>query len=137
MSTPAEDLVVTHDEAAHRWEGRLDGQVVALADYVPQGLHGDPHRQAIAMVHTEVDPAHENQGLASKVVDAACGTPARGAGRSSRRARSSGCTCGGTPTSTPTSSERCRGRPHRQGTMSPWPALNLDDVPGGPAPTGR
>lgn len=71
MGTPAEDLVVTHDETAHRWEGRLDGRVVALADYVPQGVHGDPHRQAIAMVHTEVDPAHENQGLASKVVDAA------------------------------------------------------------------
>ncbi|WP_380173967.1 GNAT family N-acetyltransferase [Kineococcus sp. DHX-1] len=72
MSTPAEDLVVTHDETAHRWEGRLDGRVVALADYVP---HSDPHdaahREAIAMVHTEVDPAHENQGLASKVVDAA------------------------------------------------------------------
>ncbi|MEZ0491331.1 GNAT family N-acetyltransferase [Kineococcus sp. TBRC 1896] len=64
MGTPAEDLVVTHDETAHRWEGRLEGRVVALADYVP---HGD----GIAMVHTEVDPAHENQGLATTVVDAA------------------------------------------------------------------
>ncbi|PRY11068.1 hypothetical protein CLV37_11421 [Kineococcus rhizosphaerae] len=63
MST-VDDLVVTHDEQAHRWEGRLDGKVVALADYVPQGT-------TIAMVHTEVDPAHENQGLATKVVDAA------------------------------------------------------------------
>ncbi|WP_328292742.1 N-acetyltransferase [Kineococcus sp. NBC_00420] len=59
-----DDLVVTHDEQAHRWEGRLDGQVVALADYVPQG-------SSIAMVHTEVVPAHENEGLATKVVDAA------------------------------------------------------------------
>lgn len=63
MST-ADDLVVTHDERAHRWEGRLDGEVVARADYVPRGA-------SIAMVHTEVDPAHENQGLATKVVDAA------------------------------------------------------------------
>ena len=36
----------------------------ALADYVPQG-------SSIAMVHTEVVPAHENEGLATKVVDAA------------------------------------------------------------------
>ena len=63
MST-LEDLVVTHDEAAHRWEGRLEGEVVALADYVPQG-------SSIAMVHTEVDPAHEHEGLATKVVAAA------------------------------------------------------------------
>ncbi|WP_432513279.1 GNAT family N-acetyltransferase [Kineococcus sp. SYSU DK001] len=63
MST-ADELVVTHDEQAHRWEGRLDGRVVALADYVPRD-------GAIAMVHTEVDPAHEHQGLATKVVDAA------------------------------------------------------------------
>ena len=59
-----DDLVVTHDEQAHRWEGRLDGRVVALADYVPQG-------SSIAMVHTEVVPDHENEGLATKVVDAA------------------------------------------------------------------
>ena len=59
-----DDLVVTHDEQAHRWEGRLDGAVVVLADYVPQG-------SSIAMVHTEVDPAHEHEGLATKLVDAA------------------------------------------------------------------
>ena len=59
-----DDLVVTHDEQAHRWEGRLDGRVVALADYVPQD-------GAIAMVHTEVVPEHEHEGLATKVVEAA------------------------------------------------------------------
>lgn len=63
-----DDLVVTHDEHAHRWEGRLDGEVVALADYVPQT---SPQGTTIAMVHTEVDPAHEHEGLATKVVQAA------------------------------------------------------------------
>jgi predicted GNAT family acetyltransferase len=72
MGTPADDLVVTHDETAHRWEGRLDGRVVALADYVPQGAPtGDAAVASIAMVHTEVHPEHEHEGLATKVVDAA------------------------------------------------------------------
>ena len=62
MST--HQLVVTHDEAAHRYEGRLDGQVVALADYVPQD-------GAIAMTHTEVAPEHEHEGLATQLVDEA------------------------------------------------------------------
>lgn len=60
MST-ATDLVVTHDEEGHRYEGRLDGQVVAVVDYVPQG-------SSIAMVHTGVVPAHENEGLATQLV---------------------------------------------------------------------
>lgn len=64
----SDDLVVTHDEDAHRWEGRLDGRVVALVDYVP---HSSGTRTEIALVHTEVDPAHEHEGLATKVVEAA------------------------------------------------------------------
>ena len=63
MSTDA-GLVVTHDEQAHRYEGRLDGEVVARLDYVPQG-------SSIAMVHTGVVPAHENEGLATQLVDEA------------------------------------------------------------------
>ncbi|NAZ75370.1 GNAT family N-acetyltransferase [Kineococcus sp. T13] len=59
-----DDLVVTHDEQAHRWEGRLAGRVVALVDYVPQD-------GAVALVHTEVVPEHEHQGLATRVVEAA------------------------------------------------------------------
>lgn len=63
-----DDLVVTHDEDAHRWEGRLDGEVVALADYVPRTSSG---RTEIVVVHTEVDPSHEHEGLPTKVVEAA------------------------------------------------------------------
>ncbi|WP_432497411.1 GNAT family N-acetyltransferase [Kineococcus auxinigenes] len=72
MSTPAKDpaarLVVTHDEPAHRYEGRLDGELVALADYVPQ----DTDRGTVlAFVHTEVVPEHQDEGLAGALVDAA------------------------------------------------------------------
>lgn len=66
MST-ADELVVTHDEDAHRFEGRLDGRVVALMDYVPQG-------GSWAFTHTEVVPEHENEGLPTKVVEAALNT---------------------------------------------------------------
>ncbi|WP_432546968.1 GNAT family N-acetyltransferase [Kineococcus sp. SYSU DK004] len=62
--SPAERLAVTHDETAHRWEGRLDGELVALADYVPQDA-------AWAFVHTETAPGHAGQGLATRVVEEA------------------------------------------------------------------
>ncbi|NAZ87072.1 GNAT family N-acetyltransferase [Kineococcus sp. T90] len=61
-------MVVAHDEAAHRYEGRLDGELVAIADYVPQGT-GDG--EVLAFVHTEVVPEHRDEGLAGALVDAA------------------------------------------------------------------
>ena len=57
-------FVVTHNEEAQRYEGRLDGDLVAIADYVPQ-------ERSVALVHTQVVPAHENQGLATTLVDEA------------------------------------------------------------------
>lgn len=51
---------VTHDAAASRYELSLGGRVVGHADYVLQG-------DAVRFTHTEVDPGHEGQGLASKL----------------------------------------------------------------------
>ena len=65
---PAERLVVAHDEDAHRYEGRLDGELVAIADYVPQDTGAGT---VLAFVHTEVVPEHQDEGLASALVDAA------------------------------------------------------------------
>ncbi|MGI4895005.1 MAG: GNAT family N-acetyltransferase [Janthinobacterium lividum] len=56
-----DDLVVSHEEQEQRYVGRLDGEVVVLANYVAQG-------SSIVVVHTEVVPAHENEGLATKLV---------------------------------------------------------------------
>ncbi|WP_369055565.1 GNAT family N-acetyltransferase [Kineococcus terrestris] len=61
---PAGRLDVAHDEAAHRWEGRLDGELVAVADYVPRD-------GAWAFVHTETAPGHAGRGLATRVVEEA------------------------------------------------------------------
>jgi predicted GNAT family acetyltransferase len=49
-----------HDEAKGRYELRMDGQVVALAQY---------HREedAVVFTHTEVDERHEGQGLGSRL----------------------------------------------------------------------
>ncbi|MFB9375991.1 GNAT family N-acetyltransferase [Kineococcus gynurae] len=55
---------VTRNDEASRFEGRLDGELVAIADFVETG-------RSLTMTHTEVLPAHENQGLATTLVDAA------------------------------------------------------------------
>ncbi|WP_432571537.1 GNAT family N-acetyltransferase [Kineococcus sp. SYSU DK005] len=65
---PAERLVVAHDEDAHRYEGRLDGELVAIADYVPRDTG---EGTVLAFVHTEVVPEHQDEGLAGALVDAA------------------------------------------------------------------
>ncbi|HEX2546370.1 MAG TPA: GNAT family N-acetyltransferase [Ramlibacter sp.] len=54
----APDLV--HDEAASRYELRIDGQVAAKAEYRREG-------DALRFTHTEVDPAREGQGLGSRL----------------------------------------------------------------------
>ena len=58
------EQVLDEVDAGDREQGVGGPGALVRADYVPQGT-------TIAMVHTEVDPAHENQGLATKVVDAA------------------------------------------------------------------
>lgn len=59
MSTPA--IEITRNSAAARFEIRLDGEMVGLAEY----FDDDGVR---AFVHTEVDPAHRGKGLAGKLV---------------------------------------------------------------------
>lgn len=52
---------VIHNEAAHRYELRSEGEVLGFAEYRPAG-------QALMFSHTEVSPAHEGQGLGSRLV---------------------------------------------------------------------
>ncbi len=68
VNDSADRLSVTRDDARRRWEGRLDGELVAIADYVPQQ---DERGEVLALVHTEVVPEHQDEGLASALVDAA------------------------------------------------------------------
>lgn len=52
---------VIHNEAASRYELRSEGEVLGFAEYRPAG-------QALLFSHTEIDPAHEGQGLGSRLV---------------------------------------------------------------------
>jgi predicted GNAT family acetyltransferase len=52
---------VRHDESAHRYEYVLDGAVVAVAEYRPDG-------DRLVMHHTYTDPAHRDQGIAAHLV---------------------------------------------------------------------
>lgn len=49
---------VTDDRAADRYEARVDGHLAGYVDYLRT-------KDLIALVHTEVDPAHEGQGVGS------------------------------------------------------------------------
>lgn len=55
---------VIHNEAEHRYELQLNGQVVGSADYRPQG-------DILIFTHTVVEEGHKGQGLGSKRVQAA------------------------------------------------------------------
>jgi len=57
------DAPVTHDEAAQRFEARIDGQL-AHCDYRRQGA-------LLVLHHTEVPPRLQGQGIAAKLVAAA------------------------------------------------------------------
>ncbi len=57
-SGSAADLM--HDESRSRYELRLGGRAVAHAQYRREG-------DRVVFTHTEVDGAHEGQGLASRV----------------------------------------------------------------------
>jgi uncharacterized protein len=54
-------LELANDEPHHRYLGSVDGQLAALAAYVPRdGL--------VVFTHTETDPSFEGQGVASQLV---------------------------------------------------------------------
>ena len=55
---------VTHSSAEHRYIIELDGAPVGFTEYVQAGSRR-------TFVHTEIDPAHEGQGLASELVEQA------------------------------------------------------------------
>jgi predicted GNAT family acetyltransferase len=52
---------VVHDETEHRYELRSDGTLLGLIDYRPEP-------GAVALVHTEIDPRFERQGLGTQLV---------------------------------------------------------------------
>ncbi len=54
----------TRDEDASRYEGRVDGEVVTVLDFVRDG-------DVLTLTHTGTDPAFRGQGLASAVTSAA------------------------------------------------------------------
>jgi len=58
------DIDITHNEQAHRYELRLDGELVCIADYTPSGGR-------FVFDHTESFPAFRRRGLAAKLVAAA------------------------------------------------------------------
>lgn len=53
--------VFTHEPDANRYTLRIDGQLVAVADYV---INGD----SISFNHTYTQPTHRGQGLAGEIV---------------------------------------------------------------------
>lgn len=55
---------VTNNEAAHRYEITLNGRLVGLAEYRPEG-------EALIFTHTEVAQEHEGEGLGSQLIQAA------------------------------------------------------------------
>ena len=55
-----DQITLTHNAADNRYEVRKDGAVAAHADYdLADGI--------VVLIHTKVLPAHEGQGLASKL----------------------------------------------------------------------
>jgi predicted GNAT family acetyltransferase len=56
--------VVTRNDDARRYEIRVDGEQVGIADYVVDG-------DLVVMPHTVIDPSRRGQGLAAVLVAAA------------------------------------------------------------------
>ena len=54
------DLQITDAAEASRYEARLEGELAGVIDYVAK-------RGRIALVHTEVVPAFEGRGIASRL----------------------------------------------------------------------
>jgi predicted GNAT family acetyltransferase len=59
---PEPEKTISHEAERRRYELRLDGQVVGIADYVEEG-------RVRSFTHTAVEPRHRGQGLAAELVD--------------------------------------------------------------------
>jgi predicted GNAT family acetyltransferase len=61
---PQSDLTVADNAEAQRYEARLGSELVGIVGY-----HLEPGQ--ITLIHTEVDPAFEGKGIASRLLAAA------------------------------------------------------------------
>lgn len=61
------DVTVTHNAAASRFEAQVEGERVGLIDYRTSG-------NTVDLMHTEVDPDRQGQGVASDLVRGALDT---------------------------------------------------------------
>ncbi|WP_432482876.1 GNAT family N-acetyltransferase [Kineococcus esterisolvens] len=59
--TAAGPVVVRDDPAEHRYEAHVDGELAAIAEYLPT-------QQFLVFSHTEVLPGHEGRGVGSALV---------------------------------------------------------------------
>lgn len=57
-------VTVTDAAEQHRYEGRVDGQLAAIAEYIKTA-------DLVVFTHTEVLPGHEGRGIASQLVRSA------------------------------------------------------------------
>ncbi len=60
-SSDSEDITLNRDDDAERYEIRLDGRRVGLADFYRRG-------DVVVIPHTETSPEFGGRGLASKLV---------------------------------------------------------------------
>jgi predicted GNAT family acetyltransferase len=51
---------IENNEADSRWEAKLDGRVVGFVEYKARPDH-------VTLIHTEVNPEFEGQGIASRL----------------------------------------------------------------------
>ena len=61
---PSAMLEIANDEAARRWEARLDGELAGYAEYIPG-------RGRIVFTHTVVEPRFEGRGIGTGLARAA------------------------------------------------------------------
>ena len=54
-------VVVTDAEDQHRYEGRVEGTLAAIAEYIKTA-------ELVVFTHTEVLPGHEGRGISSQLV---------------------------------------------------------------------
>ncbi len=57
---PADNITIANNPAAHRYEVHADGTLAAFAEY-------NLLKEAVMFTHTEVLPAHEGQGIGSRL----------------------------------------------------------------------
>lgn len=57
---PADNITIANNPAAHRYELHADGTLAAFAEY-------NLLKEAVMFTHTEVLPAHEGQGIGSRL----------------------------------------------------------------------